>query len=438
MNNNIAIKVENLTKIYHLYDNPKDMLKELVHPFRKKYHHDYYALNDVSFEIKKGETVGIIGKNGAGKSTLLKMITGVLTPTSGNITVNGKIASLLELGAGFNPEMSGYDNIYLNGTIMGFTKEEMDSKVDAIIAFADIGEFVYQPVKSYSSGMFARLAFSVAINVEPDILIVDEALSVGDATFQSKCIAKMQEMMRKNVTILFVSHDIYSIQSLCNKAVFLKSGKIEAIGEVENVIALYSNLEREAQNNSLKNLSVPASVKKPFKETRSLDNNLDISGKKELLGRHSGNQKITILDFSFHNEQGEEVNKIVSNHEYTVKIAIKFNSDLEKYSIVCALRSLNGVQEIGVSSSTIKYDFPPAKKDDICYIEIKSIMNLQAGVYNLVLAAEIPIIPNELHEFAHVLENCLVLEVVWGELKFHTKFYTPGTIICEMLKRKIP
>ena len=177
MDNNMAIKVQGLTKIYHLYDKPQDRLKEALNPFGKSYHHDFYAMNDVSFEIKKGETVGIIGKNGAGKSTLLKMITGVLTPTSGSIETVGKISSLLELGAGFNPDMTGLENIYLNGTLMGFTKEEMETKVDAILEFADIGEFIYQPVKMYSSGMFARLAFSVSIAVEPEILIVDEALA---------------------------------------------------------------------------------------------------------------------------------------------------------------------------------------------------------------------------------------------------------------------
>lgn len=204
---NIAIKVQNLTKVYKLYDKPIDRLKEALHPLKKKYHKDSYALNDVSFEIKKGETVGIIGKNGAGKSTLLKIITGVLTPTSGHVHVNGRIASLLELGAGFNPEYTGIENIYLQGTLMGYSHEEMKAKVDEILAFADIGDFVYQPVKMYSSGMFARLAFAVAINVDPDILIVDEVLSVGDIAFQSKCFNKFKEFQRGNKSIYTAKRD---------------------------------------------------------------------------------------------------------------------------------------------------------------------------------------------------------------------------------------
>ena len=241
MQDNIAISVKNLTKVYHLYDKPVDRLKEALNPFKKTYHHDFYAMNDVSFEIKKGETVGIIGKNGAGKSTLLKMITGVLTPTSGSVEVDGKIASLLELGAGFNPEMSGIENIYLNGTIMGFSKEEMDDKLEAILSFADIGEFIYQPVKMYSSGMFARLAFAVAINVEPDILIVDEALSVGDMYFQQKCMDKINTMQTNNLTLLFVSHSIAQIKKICQTAIFLEDGIIVEIGSSKKVCDFYQN-----------------------------------------------------------------------------------------------------------------------------------------------------------------------------------------------------
>jgi ABC-type polysaccharide/polyol phosphate transport system ATPase subunit len=248
VDNNIAIRVQNLTKIYHLYDKPQDRLKEALNPFRKSYHHDFYAMEDVSFEIKKGETVGIIGKNGAGKSTLLKMITGVLTQTSGSIDTNGKIASLLELGTGFNPEMSGVENIYLNGSIMGFSKKEIDEKIDAIIEFADIGEHMLQPVKTYSSGMFARLGFAVAINVDPEILIVDEALSVGDMNFQVKCMTAMTRIQKRGTTILFVSHDINSVKSLCQRGLYIEGGKLIAIGNASVIGEKYEMKMREVSN----------------------------------------------------------------------------------------------------------------------------------------------------------------------------------------------
>lgn len=222
----IAISVKNLTKIYKLYDSPQDRLKESLHPFRKKYHHDFYALNDISFEIKKGETVGIIGKNGSGKSTLLKLITGVLTPSSGSVTVNGKIAALLELGAGFNPELTGIENVYFNGTLMGYSKEEMDNMLEDILSFADIGDFANQQVKMYSSGMFARLAFSVSVNVDPEILIVDEALSVGDMHFQEKSITKMKKMVDNGKTILFVTHSLPVVRNFCRKGIWLDTGKV--------------------------------------------------------------------------------------------------------------------------------------------------------------------------------------------------------------------
>jgi len=259
MQNDIAISVKNLTKVYHLYDNPKDRLKEALNPFGKSYHHDFYALKDVSFEIKKGETVGIIGKNGAGKSTLLKIITGVLTPTSGEVHVNGKIASLLELGAGFNPEMTGLENIYLNGTIMGFTKEEMDAKVDAILEFADIGEFIHQPVKMYSSGMFARLAFSVAINVEPDVLIVDEALSVGDVFFQQKCFAHMRNSL-KETTKLFVTHDLATLTQLTDRVVVLRSGEKIFEGNALDAIQVYQEEDHRKRVTDLSEVTVPEHV----------------------------------------------------------------------------------------------------------------------------------------------------------------------------------
>lgn len=239
MNNDTVIKIQNLTKIYKLYENPMSRLKEALHPFKKKYHRDFHALKNLSIEIKKGESVGIVGKNGSGKSTLLKVITGVLTPTSGSVTVQGKVSAILELGAGFNPEMTGIENIYLNNALNGLNKAKTDKKIKEIIAFADLGDFIHQPIKTYSSGMKARLAFAVSINVEPDILIVDEALSVGDASFGRKCFAKMEEIRAKGATILFVSHSEASIVNLCSRAIWISRGEQVIQGSPKLITGLY-------------------------------------------------------------------------------------------------------------------------------------------------------------------------------------------------------
>lgn len=271
----VAIKIKNVSKLYKLYDKPMDRLKETLSISKKIYHKDHYALDNISFEVKKGETIGIVGTNGSGKSTLLKMITGVLTPTKGDIEVNGKISALLELGAGFNPEYTGIENIYLNGTMMGYSKEEMDKKVAPIVEFADIGDFINQPVKTYSSGMFARLAFAVAINVDPDILIVDEALSVGDSKFQTKCIDKMEDIRQNGTTILFVSHAIEQINRFCNRSVWIERGNLKSLGKTSEVIAEYENymkygissseiaLEKEKEEEVIvpKDKSIMASIK---------------------------------------------------------------------------------------------------------------------------------------------------------------------------------
>lgn len=238
------IQIEHLQKMYHLYDKPIDRLKEVLHPRRKSYHKAFYALRDISLTINRGESVGIVGVNGSGKSTLLKIITGVLNPTEGKVETYGKVAALLELGAGFNPEYTGRDNIYLNGTMMGYSEEEMAQRVQPIIDFADIGDFIDQPVKTYSSGMFARLAFAVAINVSPDILIVDEALAVGDTRFQVKCIDKMMELKKKGTTILFVTHAIEQIKRFCTRAIWIRDGVIYQDGEASQIVDLYDNYMR--------------------------------------------------------------------------------------------------------------------------------------------------------------------------------------------------
>jgi ABC-type polysaccharide/polyol phosphate transport system ATPase subunit len=226
-----------------------DRLKESLHPLRRKYHHDFFALNNVSFEVKKGETVGIIGRNGSGKSTLLKIITGVMTPSSGTVQVNGRISALLELGAGFNPELTGIENVYFNGTLMGYSRDEMDAKLDAILTFADIGEFVHQPVKSYSSGMFVRLAFAVSVCVDPEILIVDEALSVGDMAFQQKCLDRLRVLKEKGVTIILVTHDIMLTRNYCEYVVYLQNGRIALVADAETAGETYiKDMRSEIQN----------------------------------------------------------------------------------------------------------------------------------------------------------------------------------------------
>ena len=225
--------------MYKLYENPRDRLKESLGLTRKKRYKEHYALNNVSFQVKKGETVGIIGTNGSGKSTILKIITGVLNPTQGEVVVDGRISALLELGAGFNGEYSGIENVYLNGQMIGFSKEEIDAKLQDILDFADIGDFIHQPVKTYSSGMFVRLAFAVAINIEPEILIVDEALSVGDVFFQAKCYRKFEEFKEMGKTILFVSHDLSSIGKYCDRVVLLNKGEKLAEGDAKEMVNLY-------------------------------------------------------------------------------------------------------------------------------------------------------------------------------------------------------
>lgn len=335
----IAIKVENLSKIYKLYDKPIDRLKESLSIKKKKYHREHYALNNISFEIKKGETIGIIGTNGSGKSTLLKMITGVLTPSSGSMDVNGKISALLELGAGFNPEYTGLENIYLNGTMMGYTREEMELRVQPIMDFADIGEFMNQPVKTYSSGMFARLAFAVAINVEPEILIVDEALSVGDIRFQIKCMDKMKQMMHGGTTVLFVSHDTNAIRRLCMKAVWINNGVIKDIGEVNRVTDNYLNFLKcgDVEENSDKALAEKNDIK-PFVP---------------------GDNIAEIVDFKILDQFNNEVNEVNLDEYLKVNVIYDVYDENIKHPVLgIALKGIDDDYVCGLNTLLDKISIP--------------------------------------------------------------------------------
>ena len=250
MSSDIAIKVENLSKCYQIYEQPRDRLKQFVMPRLQRglgkqpqqYYREFWALKDVSFEVKKGETVGIIGRNGSGKSTLLQIICGTLNPTGGSVTTHGRIAALLELGSGFNPDFTGRENVYMNAAVLGLSNDEIDQRFDAIAAFADIGEFIEQPVKTYSSGMMMRLAFSVQAAVEPDILVIDEALSVGDEKFQRKCFALLESLKRRGTSIIFVSHSGPQVTELCNRALLIMSGELIIDESASEAVRLYQRI----------------------------------------------------------------------------------------------------------------------------------------------------------------------------------------------------
>lgn len=357
----IAIQISNLSKAYKIFEKPTDRIKESLNPFGKRYSKDFYALHNVSVSIYKGETIGVIGKNGAGKSTLLKMITGVLTPSSGNITINGRIASLLELGAGFNPEMTGIENIYFNGTIMGYTKKEIDAKLDDILDFADIGDFIHQPVKMYSSGMFARLAFAVNVNVKPDILIVDEALSVGDVFFQNKCFKRMADLQKQGVTVLFVSHDMGSIRQLCSKCLWLDNGTKRQYGPVEEVAAAYFN-EQLAERNQLH--------KEAVKQPQEVDRGIQpvLTEKKMILPRLAPcqgffNKDVVIQSFVFL-ENGRQAAILEDGHTYEAVMAVEFHKAFDKLIYGFVVENNKGIAVIGVNSwmtsqcKTINVDSP--------------------------------------------------------------------------------
>jgi len=378
-NNNIAIEVDQLTKIFHLYKKPQDRLKEALNPFKKSYHHDFYAMNNVSFKINKGETIGIVGKNGAGKSTLLKMITGVLTQSSGNIYTNGKIASLLELGAGFNPEMTGLENIYLNGTLMGFSREEMDPKIDTILDFADIGEFIYQPVKMYSSGMFARLAFSVSINVDPDILIVDEALSVGDLAFQMKCFKKFQDFQDEGRTILFVTHALDTVIRYCSRGIVIDGGEKVFDGTSKDAVDSFKKIlsgdfyekDIEEKRAQIVHLEGKNLLKNAFKAHKDID--------------IYGNNKAYIIDYGTLDENGNPSDILNYNSEFSIIMKVQFSESVENPIFAFTLKDARGLEITGTNTYMKHIVTGIYNKDNIVTITFKQKANLQLGKYALSL-----------------------------------------------------
>ena len=414
------ISVDQVSKVYRLYDKPIDRLLESISLRKKSYHKDFYALRDISFSVGRGEAVGIIGTNGSGKSTMLKIITGVLSATTGKVESRGSICALLELGAGFNQDYTGIENIYMNGTMMGFSKAEMDEKLPAILEFADIGDFVYQPVKSYSSGMFVRLAFALYISIDPEVLIVDEALSVGDVFFQAKCYHRMDELKRKGTTILMVTHDLGSVMKYCDRVVLFHKG--EKVGEglpgqmvdkYKKILAgkdphaeqfmeeqnFLGNVDEEAVGNAgtagttEKNVGTgiasgtaePTSAASPEagqhsqKPTGFMKDHLTLNPSSQ----QYGNGKAEILDFGVLDKDGRPGNVLLKGEEFSIKERIVFHDDIAAPIFTFTIKDKRGMDLSGTNTLFEGKEIPAVKKGDEYFCTFTQRMNLQGGEYLL-------------------------------------------------------
>jgi lipopolysaccharide transport system ATP-binding protein len=383
-----AICVHKVSKCYHLYDRPHDRLKQFIVPHvrrlmgrePKNYAREFWALSDVSFNVKKGETVGVIGRNGSGKSTLLQIICGTLTPTSGTVNTNGRTAALLELGAGFNPEFTGRENIYMNGALLGLSQEEIDSRIDDIAAFADIGQFIEQPVKTYSSGMYVRLAFAIAINVQPQILIVDEVLAVGDARFQAKCMKRIKVIQESGASILFVSHDVGSVRTLCERAIWLERGTVHMTGEVFPVTGHY--MEYLFDEGKLSGRSGSADLMESSPEITK-----DDYDHKPVT--HWGSHVGCITHAGIYGRDGSRKDSVRWNEEIEVRIvfAPPAVADRANLSAAFSIKNLNGTDLI-VSTTHDRGPMPFDRQAKAFRVSCRFRNPLVTGKYLLVAAIE--------------------------------------------------
>ena len=364
-----AIQVKHLDKMYKLYNKPSDRLRETLGfkvPVR-----EHYALRDVNFQVERGETVGIIGTNGSGKSTILKIITGVLNPTAGEVKVDGRISALLELGAGFNMEYTGIENVYLNGTMMGFSKEKVDARLQDILDFADIGDFVYQPVKSYSSGMFVRLAFAVAINIDPEILIVDEALSVGDVFFQAKCYRKFEEFKKMGKTILFVSHDLSSISRYCDRVILLNKGVKLEEGSPKQMVDMYKQL--------LVGQDPAKAEEKKEEQKESWSQQFQVNP--NML--EYGTKLAEIVDFAVLDDKDRCTNTIEKSSSFRIRMKVVFHQDIQEPIIAYTFKDIKGTEITGTNTLFEKKSVEHSQAGDSCTVTFEQEMFLQGGEYLL-------------------------------------------------------
>lgn len=385
--NDLAIQVDGLSKVFYLYGRPVDFLKEIV--LRRPTHRELWALKDISFQVKKGEMVGLIGRNGSGKSTLLKILTGVLDKTMGKVAIRGKISSILELGTGFHPEYSGRQNIYMGGLCLGMSRQEIDEKLEWIIDFSELQQFIDQPIRTYSTGMKARLAFSTAISTDPDILFIDEALSVGDAKFQRKCFDKIKQLKAEGKTIILVSHDLNTVTYFCDKAILLGEGQIVKEGEPREVTAAYLELLYCSKKNpptlydrGMKGQDAKAREELREYARRRLKLTAEIPGVSDKY-RFGPRQEAEIIDLGILDQEGNRVTRLISGKRYKLILYILFFEDVDHPIFGFNIEDTKGNALFGIDSGTIDYNIRPHKKGEIMEGIVEVNMWLTNGEYFL-------------------------------------------------------
>ncbi len=430
---NIAIRASHLSKCYHIYNTPHDRLKQFVAPRLqrmiglqpKQYFHEFWALNDVSFEIKKGETVGIIGRNGSGKSTLLQLLCGTLTPTHGQVEIHGRVAALLELGSGFNPEFTGRENVYMNAAVLGLSHQEVEERFDDIAAFADIGEFIEHPVKTYSSGMFVRLAFAVNILSKPDIMIVDEALAVGDMNFQAKCMTALTRIQDNGATVLFVSHDVGAVKSLCSQGIYLEHGNVKTTGKASEVATQYIKTMREEMNaEHQKFIRVASEFESKNTKTEeislpSLEKSNDILKRSDAFDNRvaafrygSGGVKITYVELL--NMDDEPIQFVEFNQEVKIRIYVESSSE-QNVSINFNILDAKKIMLTGCGFLQAGHELLATTIGGEYLIEYILRLPFQEENYALRTQISSPVIQGETAVFLDVIENAVVFQVARWE-----------------------